>query len=623
MKKFLSIFICLCLVCPSIYGQSKKSQTKKTSISKTTKKSTSKSNSTKVSSKTSTSNTKKTGARLFEGTLMYASQEYHSAAVRKYSHGLAYNGQREQSITIKGNKAHVIDENLYLHTILDADANICYIYSEVTNTGVSFQLTDYKSFFNQLSTNSKVNKLTWGASGKTSYKGDVLNTYHASISSKVEGTNTIGSVEMWSSSAFKVSNILQDVFYGADTHGLVKKWLWETKSSVPIVGTLHSIVSSELVAISEYNVAPQTFKVPTEITIIPDDISSCKNLNKLHKAHRKALKKKGLTPNETAESTLLKIRSEWSFVQSIEEDERYTGSVGLAVWGEIGHSIITAAATLTKEEIEKRQQERLEEEMTRQIEEQESENNSVSTHYVPRANHTTNARKKQNNTSSTSRSRTIACTDPDLMSEHYIKWMSKTYAEPGTVYDSRLHIKCYNCHKFVGVCTTCNGMGFYKKVYGNVVTDTGIVHNVTSDVPMKGKKRDCGVCGGNGVCKTCKGSGKSPISIMGGSDIKKSCIICHGLKKCKTCDGKGYRTIYTPDKSGQGGIEDESTQSTRKNVEKQVDCGQCGGDGICTHCNGTKLFTFAGITSPCDMCHATGKCYTCKGNKTTSVIARE
>lgn len=621
MKKLLSIIICFCLLSPVLYGQTKKSQAKKPTTTRTTK--TAKKTQSKSASSKPVTDAKKPKIRLFEGTMLYASQEYHSAAIIKYSYGQAYNGQREQSITVSGNRVHVVDQNMLMHTIMDGDANMCFIYSEVTNTGVSYPLADYMGLFSQLSDNSKVNRLSWNTPGNIMYKGDELKTYHATISSKVEGANTTGSVEMWSSSAFKVPDILKSAFYGADTHGLIKKWVWETKGSVPFVGTLHSIVSSELVALKEYEVSPSCFTIPVSVVITPDNISSCKNLIKLYKSHRKAMKKSGLTPKESSEPTLPKIRSEWAFVQSVEEDERSTGDVGLALWGEIGRSIITAAATLTKEEREKWQQERLEEEMDRQMEIQEAEESVTPSIFVPRTTHSTNAKKGRNNTQQNVRSRAISCTDPELMSERYIKWMSKTYAEPGTVYDSRLHIKCHNCHKFKGVCTTCNGMGFYKKIYKNVATEAGMLHNVTSDVPMKGKRRDCGVCGGNGVCKSCKGSGKSSASYMAGSDIKKSCLICRGLKKCKTCDGKGYTTTYTPDTSGQGGMEDESTASTKSNVVKEVQCGQCGGKGKCTHCKGTTYITSFGETTDCSLCNKTGDCYVCHGKKTTSVMARE
>lgn len=358
MKKIITLLISLVLLVPVAYGQTKKPQSKKAQTTKTTKKP------AQTKASTSSAPAKKKEVRLFEGTLMYVSQEYHSEGVRKYSYGQAYNGQREQSITISGNKVHVVDENICIHKIFDGDANICYIYSDITSSGVSYPLTDYRTLYSQLSDNSKYNKLTWDASGSTNYRGDDLKTRHASITSKMEGQNLTGSIDIWSSTAFNVGNIMKDVFYGADTQGMVKKYMWETKSNVPFVGTMHSIVSAELVALREYHVSPNEFKVPEGVTIVPDNISSCKETNKMYKAHQKAMKKLGLIVNESAEAVLPQIRNEWPYVMQCEADERYAGSIGQAIWGQVGKAVITQAASIARTEIEKRQRVIVQPEMT-------------------------------------------------------------------------------------------------------------------------------------------------------------------------------------------------------------------------------------------------------------------
>jgi len=358
MKKIITLFVSLMLLMPIAYGQTKKPQSKKTPTTKTTTKPAQK------KASTTSAPVKKQEVRLFEGTLMYVSQEYHSEGVRKYSYGQAYNGQRDQSITISGNKAHVIDENICIHKIFDGDANMCYIYSDITSTGVSYPLSDYRTLYSQLSDNSKYNRLTWDASGTTNYRGDNLKTRHASITPKMEGQDLTGSIDIWSSSAFLVGNIMKDVFYGADPQGLIKKYMWETKSNVPFVGTMHSIVSAELIALREYPVSPTEFKIPEGITIIPDNINSCKETNKMYKAHQKALKKLGLIVNESAEAVLPQIRNEWPYVLQCEADERYTGSIGQAIWGQVGKAVITQAASIAKAEIEKRQRQIVQPEVT-------------------------------------------------------------------------------------------------------------------------------------------------------------------------------------------------------------------------------------------------------------------
>lgn len=677
MKRILTLMLCLLLLMPTAMAQSKRPTTRKsttTTARKTTGKSTGKSTGKTTAKTTAKTTGTASGSafvpkapRLFEGTLMYASQEYHSKAIMRYSYGQAYCGTREMSVTVSGNKLHIIDETIQLHTIFDADANKVYVYSELTRTGISRNYTEYAAQFSTLSGQSRFNQVEWRQPGQTNYKGDVLQTYHADITPRTPETNSTGSIEIWSSKAFKVGDIMKNFCYGADPHGLLKKWMWEIKGSAPILGTLHSIVLAELVAVSEYSVEPEVFQVPSDVTIVPDD-QTCRKTVKFYKAHRKAMKKNHINPSEDVDSMLAQIRHDWSFVQELEDNENESGNLGLTLWSEVGRSVISAAAELTREQIELRRQERLERELLRQQqaaqEAQEAQEAATATAMAsgkrmqrgaggkmvaattsskgnarttpakgtarPTASgkgNTLNTRRVMAEVRSRASSSNIALAMKNYQERLEEKVMQKfgykCYVQPGTQYDKRLHILCGECHGTPGrACKFCNGMGFYKKIYEEMVTPDGVVDYGTSDVPMKGTRRDCGVCGGNGVCKICHGSGKGVATVMG-SDVKKSCDICHGSKKCKTCDGKGYKTIYRPDPSGECTTEDESTQTGRSSVEREMDCAQCGGSGICTHCKGTKLIHSFGETTDCSMCRKTGKCFVCNGKKKTTYIARE
>lgn len=71
----------------------------------------------------------------FEGMLLYRNYEFHSPVIRKFSFGNAYNGERSVKVVMKGNKIHIVDESLHMHTIILPDANIGYIYSDVAKQG--------------------------------------------------------------------------------------------------------------------------------------------------------------------------------------------------------------------------------------------------------------------------------------------------------------------------------------------------------------------------------------------------------------------------------------------------------------------------------------------------------
>lgn len=105
-------------------------------------------------------------------------------------------------------------------------------------------------------------------------------------------------------------------------------------------------------------------------------------------------------------------------------------------------------------------------------------------------------------------------------------------------------------------------------------SDTGFDDSqATSTTAKTNNPRDCGVCGGNGKCRTCSGTGLRP------------CGGCSGSGRCRTCNGKG------------GKIQNK----------KWTDCYTCGGSGKCSTCRGAGK-------NPCSICHGDTYCNACGGS---------
>ena len=86
-----------------------------------------------------------------------------------------------------------------------------------------------------------------------------------------------------------------------------------------------------------------------------------------------------------------------------------------------------------------------------------------------------------------------------------------------------------------GSSAIVGGSGNSKASGGNS-NSSGRSSTTSSKSQPAQKQQKCSVCGGTGVCKYCKGTGRR---VYGGKE--QTCASCSGHPKCRACNGTGYK----------------------------------------------------------------------------------
>lgn len=270
------------------------------------------------SSKKSSTNSKTASKRVFEGVLMYRNYEYHSSVVRKFSYGSAYNGERSVKVLIKGNKIHITDESLHLHTIILPDAGVGYIYSDVAKEGIKANLSFLDDYLRTLDPNYSTKHLqekktsTLSTTQQTvEWRGDRCKVYKGYLM-RSEDAKT--DVEMWYSEKFRVPACYGYVFSGLNPGGIIRKGVYNNSGKIPLLGNIKSLVSTELVALTCRQVAPSEMMPPPDVVIT--EATENKQLTALYKKNRAQLKKKKLTPKPLhTKEVKYNLNSQWDFAE--------------------------------------------------------------------------------------------------------------------------------------------------------------------------------------------------------------------------------------------------------------------------------------------------------------------
>ena len=265
------------------------------------------------------------GNEPFEGKLSYRSLENHDETVVKGSHGVAYNGARNTTFLIKGNKVLFRDESSHMSTLFDPDNNVVILYSELIGKGVQFDYESYAAlnmgsfsekgpvFQGKMLSKPSVYRIE--ATGKTAdFQGEVAKHYQCRIENMNGGT----SIDLYQVDSYNIpTTMFAAQMYGLKMNGLITKFTWETMDKVPYLPIdLKAYVFSELTNIDKRSVDDSEFDIPQNIKID----KSKSTLNKmqlkivaLYKAHTKYLTEHNMNPTQTANDVIYKIDEEWDF----------------------------------------------------------------------------------------------------------------------------------------------------------------------------------------------------------------------------------------------------------------------------------------------------------------------
>jgi len=287
------------------------------------------------------------GSSYFEGALLYRSYEYHSSVVRKFSYGRAYNGERSIKVTMKGADLHIVDESMHLHTIILPGSNTGYIYSDVAKQGIKASLKfldDYLRVLDpdyQSSNGLKKMSQLRNTGESVDYKGDRCKVYKGYM---MHGEDTKTDVEMWYTEKYRVHPSYRYVFGGLNPGGLLRKGIYNQSGKIPLLGSMKSLVSSELVALRSYKVPASEMRPPADIVI--RQATDNKQIVDLYKENRSQLKKHKLTPKPKKTSEVkYDLRKQWDFADEWIASNYDSGRKDDS-WEKIGNALFDIAKSI-------------------------------------------------------------------------------------------------------------------------------------------------------------------------------------------------------------------------------------------------------------------------------------
>lgn len=264
------------------------------------------------------------GNEPFEGKLSYRSLENHDEALVKHTYGIAYNGARNTTFLIKGNKVLFRDECTHMSTLFDPDNNVVILYSELIGKGVQFDYESYAAsnmgsfsengpmFQGQMVSKPSVYRIE--ATGKTTdFQGEVAKHYQC----RIENVNGGTSIDLYQVDSYNIpTTMFAAQMYGLKMNGLITKFTWETMDKVGgFVGDLKAYVFSELTNIDKRSVDDSEFDIPQNIKIdkSKSPLKMQFKLIALYKANTKYLTEHNMYPTQTANDVIYKIDEEWDF----------------------------------------------------------------------------------------------------------------------------------------------------------------------------------------------------------------------------------------------------------------------------------------------------------------------
>ena len=252
--------------------------------------------------------------RVFEGALLYRNYEYHNNLVRKFSYGMAYNGERTVKIIIKGDLIHIVDMTMHVHNVISSNDKV-YVYSDITRSGIVTDTQYLRQYMSSLDPDYKTSDMEKTSTlnttaEKITYKGDICNVYKGAL--KI-GDAAETDVEMWYSDNYKVTTNQKYLFYGLNPAGIVRKGIYSQNGHVPLLGKMHSTIATELIALTEYQVPIDDINPPQNIRF--EKFIKPSQLTAFYKENLKQLKNQNLFPAKLkSKETQYLIRDQWDFV---------------------------------------------------------------------------------------------------------------------------------------------------------------------------------------------------------------------------------------------------------------------------------------------------------------------
>lgn len=254
----------------------------------------------------------------FEGELHYRSMENHDNNIIKYSSGMAYNGARNTTYIIKGNKTLHRDECTHMSLLLDPDNNTVILYSDLIKEGMQFNYESYAASY--LGSFTKKGPSYMGLKvtptlyrfEPTGKNIDFMNYSTEYIKGRIENKTASTSFDIYRTLSFNMPKTMYAAqMYGIEVDGLIVKIVWEQINIAPGLGELKSYVCTELKGIVERPVNDSELTIPKDIKI--NKSKSPFKVVGLYKNNAKYLEKHNMYPTQINKDVIYRIDETWDF----------------------------------------------------------------------------------------------------------------------------------------------------------------------------------------------------------------------------------------------------------------------------------------------------------------------
>lgn len=273
----------------------------------------------------------------FEGELRYRSMVNADEFMIAASRGLLFNGVRNQTVLIKGNKTLITDNTQYCQ-LYDGDNGKIVLYSLACKKGLRFDYEFYRNFMATWSKDKRVIRINQKTSvelSPTAYNVEEhqLSEKYESYDMKaykilIEHDNNNDSFDVYCIDQQMPSSYYDALYHGLSIEGnkLIVKFVLHSLMKLPeINGLAKKIVSkkvganvnnqpksyecAELKKITVRNVSDDEFSIPNEISL--RDSQNLLDLNNLLVEHWNALKKNNFQLEQ--KQVEYEINEDWDF----------------------------------------------------------------------------------------------------------------------------------------------------------------------------------------------------------------------------------------------------------------------------------------------------------------------
>lgn len=267
----------------------------------------------------------------FEGELHYRSMEnYDKRMEQMMPNSLYYNGARDVTFIIKGEKVLMIDESMQYKVLLDPENDVIVYFSEHINKGVTNSYAKHsnmqglfqkKGNYNAyLKTFNPPEVYHFEPTGKSlPFEDREVPLYQGRIETVMgvlidQPMLMISSFDFAEDFTFRMPQAYFFSFcYGLEREGLLTKYVWEMIVDINLLGgKFNSYACSELKKVVLRSVSDEEFIVPDNIKLQNERLQGT-TLNTFWTEHCRYMKKHKIHPKQLNKDVVYEINEEWDF----------------------------------------------------------------------------------------------------------------------------------------------------------------------------------------------------------------------------------------------------------------------------------------------------------------------